>query len=71
MTDEHKHFKPGEAPFFRIVRVCACTIRASLDYYSKLNPKDTATLNRTRFVLDCLDAVAEKRPLPVLGAPKQ
>lgn len=55
-------------PFFRILQIAAGAIRAGLDFYAKRNPADTATANRTRYVLDCLDAVVNRRPLPVLGA---
>lgn len=56
-------------PFFRILQIAATAIRAGLEFYAKRTPADMATANRTKYVLDCLDAVINRRPLPVLGAP--
>lgn len=59
---------PTEPPIFRTALILADVLRHAIAFYSRSTPADTATANRAVYVIACLQAIAERRALPMLGA---
>lgn len=54
-------------PFFIILTVAMRAIAAGLDVYRRKFASDTATINRAQFVVECLRATIDRKPLPLKG----
>ncbi len=53
-------------PFFIILTIAARAVAAGLDVYARKFPADTATINRAKYSVACLDATIAGKPLPKL-----
>jgi hypothetical protein len=53
-------------PFFTILTIATKAVAAGLDVYARKFPKDTATINRARYCVACLEATTAGKPLPRL-----
>lgn len=54
-------------PFFLILTAAMKAIAGGLVVYKRRVPADTATASRVAYIVECLEAAINKKPLPKLG----